>query len=235
MSEIVTIITGTRKGIGEYLAKHYLELGHIVIGCSRTNPEWESEYKNRYAHYLLDVADEAAVKRMFSDIRKKHSHVDNLINNAGIAAMNHTILTPVSVVDSVMNTNAKGTFIFSREAFKLMKKNKYGRIVNFATVATPLKLDGEAIYAASKAAIITLTQIMAKEFAGEGITVNAIGPTPVQADLIQNVPAEKIQRLLNLQSIHRFGEFKDIANVIDFYLNKESDFITGQVIYLGGI
>ena len=235
MSEIVTIITGTRKGIGEYLAKHYLELGHIVIGCSRTNPEWESEYKNRYAHYLLDVADEAAVKRMFSDIRKKHSHVDNLINNAGIAAMNHTILTRVSVVDSVMNTNAKGTFIFSREAFKLMKKNKYGRIVNFATVATPLKLDGEAIYAASKAAIITLTQIMAKEFAGEGITVNAIGPTPVQTDLIKNVPAEKIQRLLNLQSIHRFGEFKDIANVIDFYLNKESDFITGQVIYLGGI
>ena len=134
-----------------------------------------------------------------------------------------------------MNTNAKGTFIFSREAFKLMKKNKYGRIVNFATVATPLKLDGEAIYAASKAAIITLTQIMAKEFAGEGITVNAIGPTPVQTDLIKNVPAEKIHRLLNLQSIHRFGEFKDIANVIDFYLNKESDFITGQVIYLGGI
>lgn len=235
MSEIVTIITGTRKGIGEYLAKHYLELGHIVIGCSRTNPEWESEYKNRYAHYLLDVADEAAVKRMFSDIRKKHSHVDNLINNAGIAAMNHTILTPVSVVDSVLNINTKGTFIFSREAFKLMKRNKYGRIVNFATVATPLKLDGEAIYAASKAAIITLTQIMAKEFAGEGITVNAIGPTPVQTDLIKNVPAEKIQRLLNLQSIHRFGEFKDIANVIDFYLNKESDFITGQVIYLGGI
>ena len=235
MDDIVTVVTGARKGIGAYLAKYYLEKGHVVIGCSRVIPDWISEYQANYKHYLVDVADEVAVRKMFSDIRKKYDHVDNLINNAGIAAMNHTILTPVSVVDSVLNTNTKGTFIFSREAFKLMKKKKYGRIVNFATIATPLKLEGEAIYAASKAAIITLTQIMAKEFASEGITVNAIGPTPIPTDLIRNVPSDKIQKLLDLQSIHRFGEFEDIANVIDFYLKRESNFITGQVIYLGGI
>lgn len=235
MDDVVTVITGTRKGIGEYLAKHYLEQGHIVIGCSRSMPSWSISDKDRYFHYILDVADEVSVRRMFSDIRKKHKKIDNLINNAGIAAMNHSVLTPVNVFDNVFDTNAKGTFVLSREAFKLMKKNKYGRIVNFATVATPLKLEGEAVYAASKAAVITLTQVMAKEFAAEGITVNAVGPTPIKTDLIKNVPEDKIQRLLDLQSIRRFGEFSDVANVIDFYLRKESGFITGQVIYLGGI
>ena len=235
MDNIVTLITGTRKGIGAFLAQYYLNKGHIVIGCSRELPEWENKYGDKYRHYNLDVCDEKRVKSMMSEIRKTYGHLDNLINNAGVAAMNHSILTPLNIVDNVFNTNTKGTFLVSREAFKLMKRNHYGRIVNFATVATPLKLDGEAVYAASKAAIITLTQVMAKEFASEGVTINAVGPTPIKTDLIRNVPADKIQRLLDLQSIHRFGEFDDVANVIDFYLKKESNFITGQVIYLGGI
>lgn len=230
----VTLITGTRKGIGEYLAKHYLEQGHIVIGCSRGEPTRRDGVSN-YRHYLLDVADETAVKKMFKEIRQRYGYLDNLINNAGIAAMNHSALTPAQIVDNVLSTNTKGTFLFSREAFKLMKKQKYGRIVNFSTVAVPLKLDGEAIYAASKAAIVTLTQVMAKEFGEAGITVNAIGPTPVETDLIRNVPRDKIDRLLNMQSIKRFGTFADIANVTDFYLRKDSNFITGQVIYLGGV
>lgn len=234
MNKMITLITGTRKGIGEYLAKHYLEAGHIVVGCSRTMPDW-CEGVSNYKHYCLDVVDEQAVKKMFSDIRKIYGRLDNLINNAGIAAMNHSALTPMEVVDTVLSTNTKGTFLMSREAFKLMRRNHYGRIVNFSTVAVPLKLDGEAIYAASKAAIVTLTQVMAKEFADDGVTINAVGPTPVQTDLIKNVPADKIQRLLDRQSIHRFGEFADVANVIDFYLKKESNFITGQVLYLGGI
>ena len=79
------------------------------------------------------------------------------------------------------------------------------------------------------------TAIMAKEYGSEGITVNAVGPTPVQTDLIKNVPQDKIQRLLNYQSIKRFGKFEDVANVIDFYLREESNFVTGQVLYLGGL
>lgn len=116
-----------------------------------------------------------------------------------------------------------------------MAKKKNGRIVNFATVATPIKLEGESAYAASKAAVENLTQIMAKEFASFGVTVNAIGPTPVLTDLIRYVPKDKMQALLNRQAIHRFGEMQDITNVIDFYLDAKSDFITGQVLYLGGV
>ena len=116
-----------------------------------------------------------------------------------------------------------------------MKKNRYGRIVNFATIATPLKLEGEAIYAASKAGVISLTQILARELADFGITVNAIGPTPIQTDLIRSVPKEKLDAVINRQAIHRFGELRDVSNVIDFFIRPESDFVTGQVIYLGGV
>jgi len=236
MNKPVTLITGTSKGIGKALAAHYVALGHHVIGCSRNAVEWEIEdAKEHYQHYIADVTDEIAVKAMFSDIRKQYGRIDNLINNAGIASMNHSMLTPMKTVHQVLGTNVVGTFLFCREAAKLMQKKRYGRIINFATVATPLKLEGEAIYAASKAAVITLTQILAKEFGEFGITVNAIGPTPVQTDLIKSVPKDKIDSLLDRQAIKRFGEFRDISNVIDFFLKTESDFVTGQVIFLGGI
>ena len=232
MEKPITLITGTSRGIGKFLVKHYIEQGHCVIGCSRSDVDWKLE---GYEHYIADVGDEAAVKRIFSGIRKKYGHVDNLINNAGIASMNHFMLTPVSTLHKVFDTNLTGTFLFCREAAKVMKKKRYGRIVNFSTVAVPLKVEGEAIYAASKAAVMTLTQIIAKELADFGITVNIVGPAPVQTDLIAAVPKEKIQLLLNQQAIHEFAGFEDVSNVIDFFLRKESSFITGQALFLGGV
>jgi len=115
-----------------------------------------------------------------------------------------------------------------------MSKNKYGRIVNFVTIAVPLKLEGEAIYAASKGAIEKLTQVLAKEVASFNITCNSIGPTPIETDLIKAVPQEKIQRIVDSLAIKRLGDFEDIANVIDFYISRSSGYITGQTIYLGG-
>ncbi len=228
----VMLITGTRKGIGRFLAEYYVEKGFHVVGCSRSPVDYELDH---YEHRCLDVADEPAVKALFAHIRKQHGRLDVLINNAGVASLNHMLLTPMSTIHKVLNTNVAGTFLFCREAAKLMQKKRFGRIINFSTVATPLKLEGEAIYAASKAAVVSLTQILAKELGDMGVTVNAVGPTPVQTDLIRSVPQEKIEALLSHQAIHRFGEFKDISNVIDFYIRPESDFITGQVVYLGGV
>ncbi len=110
-----------------------------------------------------------------------------------------------------------------------------GRIVNFTTVAVPLHLAGEAAYAATKAAVEELTRVLARELGEFGVTVNAIGPTPIDTDLIRNIPKDKIDRLLEQQAIHRMGTFADVTNVIDFFLRPESAFITGQTIYLGGV
>ncbi len=228
----VFIITGTRKGIGKELSEYYLNKGDIVVGCSRG--ESSIQHKN-YRHFCLDVSDEKAVINMVRKTKKEFGKIDVLLNNAGIASMNHIMITPYKTVQNIISTNLFGSFLFLREVSKVMAKTKKGRIVNFATVATPLRLEGEAIYAASKAAIVNLTEVAARELADFNITVNAVGPTPVPTDLIKNVPKDKMDALLNRQAIKRFGEFKDIVNVIDFFIDKRSDFVTGQIIYLGGV
>ncbi len=227
------LITGTRKGIGKYLSEYYVKRGFRVAGCSRAAPDWSLD---GYEHYGVDVADERAVKSMFHEIRKQGSGLDVLINNAGIASMNHVLLTPLRTVEAIFSTNVFGTFLCCREAARLMADaGRGGRIVNFATVATPLRLEGEAIYASSKAAVESLTRILARELASFGITVNAVGSTPVDTDLIRSVPQEKIDALLARQAIPRLGEMSDISNVIDFFIREESAFVTGQVVYLGGV
>ncbi len=190
---------------------------------------------DNYQHFCLDVSNEKDVKILFNQIRKSYGKIDILINNAGIASMNHALLTTMDTVQKIYGTNVFGTFLFCREAAKLMQLNNYGRIVNFSTVAVPLRLEGEAIYASSKAAVVSITQILARELADMGITVNAVGPTPVKTDLIKSVPVKKIDNLINRQAIRRYGAYSDINNVIDFLIKPESNFITGQVIYLGGL
>jgi 3-oxoacyl-[acyl-carrier protein] reductase len=228
----VILITGTRKGIGKQLVKYYVTKGFRVIGCSRKNADYKFE---NYEHCCLDVSNEAEVKKLFFEIRKSYGKLDCLINNAGIGLANHILLTPCKTVHDIMSTNFIGTFLFCREGAKLMKKKHFGRIVNLTTVATPLKLEGEAAYASSKAAITSLTQILGKELAEFGITVNAIGPTPIKTDLIRAIPKDKIEHLIDSLAIKRYGEVRDVINVIDFFIQPKSDYITGQVIYLGGV
>jgi 3-oxoacyl-[acyl-carrier protein] reductase len=231
MTDDVTLITGTRKGIGRHLAERYLAQGHRVIGCSRqpsdlTHPS--------YRHFELDVTAEDSVLALFTAVRREFGHVTNLINNAGIASMNHSLLTPTSTLRRVLETNLIASFTFSREAAKLMRARKRGRIVNFSTVAVAYSLEGEAAYVASKAGLEGLTRVLAREFGAFEVTVNAVGPTPIDTDLIRNVPKDKIDGLIARQALRRLGTFEDVANVVDFFLAPSSHFVTGQVLYLGG-
>jgi len=226
------VITGTRKGIGKELAEYYLGRDWQVVGCSRG--ESAIDHSN-YDHFALNVSNEDAVVKMARAIKRKHGGVEALINNAGIASMNHAVLTPASTVNQILQTNVVGTFLFCREMAKLMRRVQNGRIVNFTTVAHPLNLEGESVYAASKAAVESLTRILARELSEFGITVNAVGPTPIETDLIRGVPQAKMDALIERQALNRMGEVRDVINAVDFFLQEGSDFITGQVLYLGGV
>lgn len=229
---MILLVTGSSRGIGKKISELFLDDNHTVIGCSRGDSD--IKHKN-YHHFSLSVTDEEAVLNLFLFIRKEIGKLDVLINNAGIASMNHSILTPLSTARNILEVNVLGNFLFSREGAKIMKKQKWGRIINFVTFAIPFKLEGEAIYAASKAAVVTLTEILSREYAGFGITVNAIAPPAVKTDLIKGVPEDTLNKLLSRQAIHRYGTPDEIYELIKYLVKPESDMVTGQTIYMGGV
>jgi 3-oxoacyl-[acyl-carrier protein] reductase len=228
----VVLITGTRKGIGRFLAEHFVRKGAIVEGCSRQAPDWTLD---GYTHHQVDVADERQVHRMVADIYRRHGRLDVAVNNAAIASMNHLLLTPTATISRIMTTNYLGTVFVSRESARLMQRRRYGRIVNLTSVAVPMRLPGEAAYAASKSAVETLTRVMARELGELGITCNAVGPPPVETDMIKGVRSDLIERVINQLAVKRLGTFADVANAIDFFVRPESGYVTGQVLYLGGV
>lgn len=232
MNHKVIIITGTSRGIGRHLARHYCNFGHTVFGCSRSDPSFSHA---GYNHKIVDIASEEEVVKWMRGIYKATGNIDVLLNNAGTASLNHFLTTPLESLERLTKINYFGTFICSREAAKYMSRQKKGRIVNFSSVASALNLQLEAAYASGKAAIESLTRITAKELAPFNITVNAVGPTPVETDLIKKIPQQNLDHVLQQQAFKRNGTMEDVSNVVDFFLDDKSNFITGQIIYLGGV
>lgn len=227
----VAVVTGSRKGIGRHLAGHLVARGFSVVGCSRQEADWTLD---GYEHVVADVAEEKQVVALLDRVRQRHGGLSVLVNNAGTASMNPVLLTPGLTVERIVRTNFVGTVLVSRESAKLMMKARFGRIVNLTTVAVPLALEGEAIYAASKSAVETFTRILARELGPAGITVNAVGPPPIDTDLTRGVPREKIEALTARLATRRAGTLEDVANAVDFFIRPESGGVTGQVLYLGG-
>ena len=226
------VITGATRGLGLMLAQHFLTQGDEVIGCGRTATTLSHP---NYTHRCVDVTSDEEVEAFFAELSGRCGRIDALINNAGIASMNALALTPVETARRIVDTNLLGPFAFTRAAVRLMRGAGDARIVNFTSVAVPLCLEGEAIYAASKSAVETFTRIAARELAPFNITCNAVGPSPIQTGLIAGVPKHKLQSLIDAQAIRRWAVPADVVNVVDFFLKPESSMVTGQVIYLGGI
>ena len=229
----VILITGTSRGIGRYLADYFCQRNFQVIGCSRK--EADIDYPN-YRHFSVEIEDERQVKKMFSDIRKIYGRLNILVNNAAVNPLIAlSLMIPVDVVVKAFNINFIGTFVVSREAVKLMKKNSFGRIINFGSMAVKHELPGEAIYTASKSAVSSYSRVLAKEVFSLGITCNVISPSAIQTDLMAKVDNDALQDVLNRNAISDLGKMKDVTNIIDWLIKPESEAITGQVIYLGGV
>ena len=231
MTEIICI-TGTSRGIGRHLAAHFAEVGKQVIGCSRS----ESDLRHaNYRHELFDVSDEDSVKSFFRDLRKQHGRLDVLINNAGI---NPTIgplaLTSADAFKSAIQVNLMGTFLMTRSAIKIMMKKHFGRIINFGSMATRHEVAGEACYTATKAAVVAMSRVIAKETYPQGITCNVVSPAALKTDLTAKIDQAALQEVMNRNAIPEYGDMDDVSNVVDWLIQKESGHITGQEIFLGG-
>lgn len=226
------VVTGSNKGLGLAMVKHFIAQGDRVFGLSRSDATFQHPH---YSHSKVDISDYQAVGAFFRELRQKVQQLDILINNAGIASMNAFALTKPEKIEQIFQVNVCGTSVCCQKALGLLRKSPEPRIINLSTVAVPLLLEGEAVYAASKSAVETITKILAKEYGFFGITCNAIGPSPIQTALIQNVPKEKINKLIESQAIKKMANETDVINVIDFFIKPESRMISGQVIYLGGI
>ena len=232
MSGRRVLVSGASRGIGRALVEHFIEAGDSVVGCARGASDFRHD---DYSHVQADISDAADVKSVFREVRSKLNGLDVLINNAGIARMSPMILTPAETAAGIFDVNFMGTFHLSSAAVRLLRRSDSGRIVNMTTVAVPLRLEGESVYAASKAAVESFTRITAKELGPMGITCNALGPSPIPTALIKGVPDDKIQALIDQQAIKEWAQPADVVNAVEFFLSPASRMITGQVIYLGGI
>lgn len=230
---MVIVITGTRKGIGKELAEYFSTQGHMVIGCSRGASGIENV---NYEHHSLDITDELSVKSFFSQVRKKYGRLDILINNAAVNnALAPVVLVSYNAAASTMNTNFIGSFLMAREAIKLMMKNSFGRVINVGSMAIKYEEKGEAIYTASKAAVLTMTKIIAKEVYQYGITCNVVSPSAIKTDLMDNINPDALNVVLKRNAIPEMGTPKEMIDIINWLISPQADKITGQNIYLGGV
>jgi len=228
----VMLITGTSKGIGEYLANYYLSKGYFVIGCSRS----ECTIKNEnYTHFIVDITNEEEILNIFKSIRKDFKRLDFVINNAVANPTDISIaLIPYNTIDYIFRVNVFAPILICREAVKIMSRNKFGRIINIGSMLTKHEIQGTSLYTTTKSAINTFTRVLSKEVYNFGITANVVAPSAIETDLSENVRQDILIDVLSRNAINKYGNLSDVSNSIDFLLKPENQAITGQIIYLGG-
>ena len=233
-------VTGASRGIGKSIA---LELGNnfkVVVGFSNSENmavEVVEEINNSGGDALsiqLNIGDKNSVDKAFTEIENKYSHVDILINNAGITRDNILPRMKEDEWNDVIQTNLTGNFYTSQRAIKKMIKNKWGRIVFISSVVGLSGNQGQANYAASKAGLIGLSKSISKEVGSRNITSNVIAPGYIETDMTSFIDDENRENIIEQLSIKRMGMPEDISNMVSFLCKDESEYITGQVIPIDG-
>lgn len=238
----VAIITGASRGIGAAIARRLAKDGHAVVVNYAGRAEEAAEVVQaiesaggRAVAVQADVADPAAVRRLFDEAERAFGRVDVLINNAGVMppALPALADTDDATFDRLVSINLKGSFNTMREAAKRLQTG--GRVVNFSTSVIGLALPGYAVYAATKAAIEVMTNILAKELRGRNITVNAVAPGPTATALfLDGKTPEAIERLAKAAPLERLGRPEDIAATVSMLAGPDAAWVNGQTLRANG-
>ncbi|MDI7861974.1 SDR family oxidoreductase [Rhizobiaceae bacterium n13] len=236
----VALVTGASRGIGAAIAERLAADGFTVVVNYAGNAAQAEDVVRRIEDKggralttRADVSDAVAVAGMFDAAEAAFGGVDVLVNNAGIMMLSPIAASDDALFQRQIDVNLKGTFNTSREAGKRLRDG--GRIVNLSTSVVGLKLENYGVYTATKAAVETLTAILAKEMRGRAITVNAVAPGPTATDLfLEGKDAALIERMARMNPLERLATPADIAAAVAFLSGPDGGWINGQVLRANG-
>ena len=237
------IITGANRGMGSKMMTRFAEGGYKKIwACARQESDcFLEQIHNVSAQYdcditpiYFDLADEEEITKAVRTIRAEKMSIDALVNVAGVVNTDMFFMTSMKKLREVFETNFFGTVCFTQLILKLMLRQKEGSIVNIASIAGLDANPTNCAYGSSKAALISLSRILASEVGEQGIRVNVIAPGPTDTDMVIRVREKVGENLLNNCAMNRLGQPEEIANVAFFLASKQASFINGQVIRVDG-
>jgi 3-oxoacyl-[acyl-carrier protein] reductase len=236
----IAVVTGAGRGIGRAIALKFVAEGADVVCVSRTaeNSERVAEEIRALGRkawaYAVDVSDGAAVNTAVESILAASGRVDILVNNAGVTRDGLLVRMSEADWDTVLDTNLKGAFLFTKALTRAFMKQRSGRIINIASIVGLIGNAGQCNYASSKAALIGFTKSAARELASRGVLVNAVAPGFVDTDMTSGLKEELKADLLKSIPLGSFGQPEDIAQAALFLASPASRYITGQVLTVDG-
>lgn len=237
----VAIVTGASRGIGKACALRLAKNGFTtVINYSHSEDEakkvLEEIEKNGGSGMTIraDVSDLDQVKAMMREVGKTYGQIDVLVNNAGIVRDEYLLMLNPDTLDRCFDLNVKGYFYCAQQAVLKMFRKKSGAIINMSSVSGILALAGQSVYSATKGAVNSMTQTMAKELAPYGIRVNAVAPGFIETEMLDALPEEKKKEYLDAIPMHRLGKAEEVAGIVSMLASDTCAYMTGQILTLDG-
>jgi 3-oxoacyl-[acyl-carrier protein] reductase len=236
----VAFVTGASRGIGRAIALSLCRSGFDIVVASpeiEKNEEVAEEIRACSGEAMtvnLDVTSADSVKAAFAKALADKTRIDVLVNNAGITRDGLAVRMKPGDWDLVLRINLDGAFRCCQAVLPAMMRNRWGRIINIASVVGQAGSAGQANYAASKAGLIGLTKALAQEMASRNITVNAVAPGYIDTDMTKVLPEEVRAKILAAVPLGRMGKPEDIANAVKFLAGEDAAYITGQVLAVNG-